>query len=212
MRPKTNDSGKKMKKISVGSGPHHKISDEWETVDIRPFPGVDHVMDVTKKWSFRNVDYISGEHFLEHLALEKAIMFLVMAGNSLKIGGKIRLSTPNLTWVMLTHYRPENVNISDMLTINRAFHGWGHQFLWSSVMLEYVLNELGFINIEFYEYGKSNDPELNDIERHGGGGSYKGEPSVIIVEVTKTTKIIKSSSDFLNRLENEFLQYVRSGH
>ena len=147
-----------------------------------------------------------------HLAFDKALSFLTMAGNSLKVGGKIRISTPNLTWVMMTHYKTEKETISDTLTINRAFHGWGHQFLWSRTMLESVLTELGYKDICFFKYGESNDPELNDIERHGGGGGHQGEPSVIIAEATRSQKNIEINKAFLQLVEEQFLQHVRSGH
>ena len=33
-------------------------------------------MDVTKPWFFNGLEYVYGEHFLEHLSLEGAIAFL----------------------------------------------------------------------------------------------------------------------------------------
>ena len=33
-------------------------------------------MDVTKPWPFNGLEYVYGEHFLEHLSLEGAIAFL----------------------------------------------------------------------------------------------------------------------------------------
>ena len=64
-----------IKKVQVGCGPHNIMADWWN-VDIRPFPGIDQVMDVTKPWPFNGLEYVYGEHFLEHLSLEGAIAFL----------------------------------------------------------------------------------------------------------------------------------------
>lgn len=64
-----------LKKLQVGCGPQNLMSDWWN-VDIRAFPGIDQVMDVTKPWPFDGVEYVYGEHFLEHLRLEGAIAFL----------------------------------------------------------------------------------------------------------------------------------------
>jgi predicted SAM-dependent methyltransferase len=201
-----------MKKISVGSGPNNVIGEDWINVDIRPFPGVDKVMDVTKEWPFKEVDYISGEHFLEHLTLDQALSFLIMAGNSLKCGGKIRLSTPNLTWVMLTHYDVSNESIGDTFKINRAFHGWGHKFLWSKKMLESVLLHLGYEDIRFFSYDESDDLHLTGIERHGGFSTFRNEHSVIIVQAKKGHNIIKLDKEFADNIENQYLSFVRSGH
>ncbi len=84
-----------MKKVHVGSGPHN-LMEGWINVDIRPFKGLDRVLDVTREWPFAEVDYVYGEHFIEHLPLEGAIAFLANAGASLKRGGVLRLTTPNL--------------------------------------------------------------------------------------------------------------------
>ena len=50
-------------------------------------------MDVTKPWPFNGLEYVYGEHFLEHLSLEGAIAFLNNVWKSLKPGGVILLST-----------------------------------------------------------------------------------------------------------------------
>lgn len=81
-----------IKPIQVGCGPKN-IFHDWWNVDIRQFAGIDEVNDVTQSWSWKDtLDYVYGEHFLEHLTITQAIDFLVEAGNALHVGGKIRLS------------------------------------------------------------------------------------------------------------------------
>jgi hypothetical protein len=206
---------KRAKKIHVGCGPKN-IFPGWYNVDIRWFAGMDEALDVTKGWPFENVERVYTEHFLEHLSLEDSVEFLARAGNSLVEGGKIRLSTPNLHWVWLTHFRTGDLGIEprvdDTLKSNRAFHGWGHQFLWSEEMLRFVLGELGFVDVRFYGYGKSDDPTLVDLERHGGYSIEGGQPSVVIVEASKSKAPIAISESLRTKLETDYHRYVDSGH
>ena len=51
--------------------------------------------------------------------------------------------------------------------MNPAFHGWGHKFLYSQDFLQSLLSNLGWQNIVFCEYGKSQHSSLINIELHG---------------------------------------------
>lgn len=203
------------KRVQVGCGPHNLL-DDWWNVDVRAFRGIDEVMDATEPWPYDDLEYVYGEHFLEHLPLDGALAFLEHAGNSLRPGGRMRLSTPNLEWVLSTHYpsigNGTEERIAGTLRMNRAFHGWGHHFLYSPPMLRYILNALGFEEVSFFPYGESNDPNLMNMERHGGFSVDDGHPSVVIAEATRGQKPISPSADLTSRLETEFLRYVAAGH
>ncbi|MGV6818333.1 MAG: class I SAM-dependent methyltransferase [Thiotrichales bacterium] len=205
-----------IRRVQVGCGPHNLL-EQWWNVDIRSFPGIDQAMDVAEPWPWRNqLEYVYGEHFLEHLTLEQAILFLNYSGVALKVGGKIRLTTPSLEWVLKTHFdfsQTEAIQrVDDTFKTNRAFHGWGHQFLYSREMLAQLLQALGFEQIEWCDFGHSKDPNLNNLERHGSVTYAEGFPSVWIVEATKTSIDLKQDKDFLNELDSSYLKYVRSGH
>jgi len=205
-----------IKKVQIGCGPHNILTDWWN-VDIRPFPGIDQVMDVTKPWPFNDLEYVYGEHFLEHLSLEGAVDFLNNAWKSLKPRGIIRLSTPSLEWVLSTHFNLSEPSaeqrISSTFAINRAFHGWGHQFLYSQEFLTSVLENVGWREIQYCEYGKSEQPALTKLERHGRVSFFNGYPSVWIVEAMRGDS--PSNSDiaaYNNFLEQSYIKYVRGGH
>lgn len=208
-------TSQKYSKIHVGCGPKN-ILEGWCNVDIRMFPGIDEVIDVTKAWPWSDIDYVYGEHFLEHLSLEGAISFLESAGNSLKTGGRIRLSTPSLEWVMTTHFTFQDSDagsFNETLKTNRAFYGWGHQFLYTKSMLFQILDAMGYSDIGFYDYSQSSDPNLKDLERHGGYSVSNGFPSVWIVEASRAdTTAIKLETTLYEILEQDFLRYVRAGH
>jgi hypothetical protein len=199
----------------VGCGPKNLMA-EWWNVDIRSFKGVDEVADVTAPWPWRQLDYVYGEHFLEHIALEQAVAFLRQARASLRPGGRIRLSTPGLEWVWRTHFRTDesaaNV-VADTYRANRAFHGWGHQFLYSKPLLERLLGAVGLSDIRFFAYGESDDPNLRGLERHGAYEIVDGWPNVWNVEATRPAADAPApATEFMDEIELEYVRYVRDGH
>jgi hypothetical protein len=204
-----------IKKVHVGCGPHAILSDWWN-VDIRKFSGIDEAIDATQPWPYTDLRYVYAEHFLEHLTIEQALLFLTHAGNSLRMGGVIRLSTPNLEWVIHTHFQTGKVDLNkrlmDTLRTNRAFHGWGHQFLYSQEMLEHLLFQLGYANIKFCNYGQSDHPDLTNIEKHGGFSVAGGFPSVIIVEAARGDHKFSTPDSLMAFLRENYLKQVASGH
>ena len=204
-----------MKKVHVGSGPHNLL-EGWINVDIRPFKGLDRVLDVTREWPFAEVDYVYGEHFIEHLPFEGAISFLANAGASLKRGGVLRLTTPNLAWVVKTHYRldkeySEAEKLQQTCAANRAFHGWGHQFLYDKHTLRHILQELGYQDVVECEYSVSEHEALQNVERHGGLSVAEGESNTLIFEATKSGET-SIPANMMDLFRDQFLKYVESGH
>lgn len=202
--------------MQVGCGPKNLFPDWWN-MDIRSFRGIDEVADVTKPWPWKNtLDYVFGEHFLEHLDILDAMAFLVEAGNALRPGGKIRLTTPSLEWVMKTHFTFDqsgmNSRVAQTFNINRAFHGWGHRFLYSREFLIQAVTSVGLEDPRIFNYGESDDPHLRGIERHGGWRVDEGYPSVWIIEATRGATECARESEFVSRLQNDFVRYVAAGH
>lgn len=204
-----------VRKVHVGCGPH-ALLDGWCNADVRPFAGVDHVMDATEPWPFSGLTHVFGEHFIEHLEIDRAIDFLVHAGRSLAPGGRIRLSTPNLAWVMAAHPTHGDADvdqrIENTLALNRGFYGWGHRFLWTAEMLTGVMASLGYAGVELHDYGHSRDPELAGLERHGNYSVLDGLPSVIIAEGVRGSSPIAHNPSIQAWIDHEFLRHVRSGH
>ncbi len=198
-----------VRRVHVGCGPRPLPG--WHNVDIKPLPEADSVFDVTKRWPFQGLDYVYAEHFLEHLALTDAMRFLARAGRSLRVGGCLRLSTPNLAYVMRTHFRPRtraDAVIEATFKTNRAFHGWGHRFLYSEAFLRWLLTEVGFVRIRFHAYGESDNPDLRGLERHGDYKVGDGLPSVLIAEALRGTSLPHLSPRLLARARDAYLRYV----
>ena len=161
----------------------------WLNIDVQLLPGVDRVLDVRRGLPFENVAAIYGEHFLEHLELEEGLACLVECRRALAPDGILRVSTPNLDWVLASHYRyggwaTEEEAISDCFRMNRAFHGWGHRFLYNRQALEAALSAAGFSTITMHRYGESDVPELAGLERHEKSGDTSELPHVLIAQAS----------------------------
>src|SRR4051812_18166835 len=135
-------------KVHVGCGPKAHLKGWWNT-DLRSFPGVDQALDATQPWPWRDqLTHVYSEHFLEHLELEQAVAFLVHAGNALKPGGRIRLSTPNLVWVMGCFMLGADVATERRLqgtpAVQPALPRLGDQVLWAGGRVPRVVRGVGF--------------------------------------------------------------------
>jgi predicted SAM-dependent methyltransferase len=162
----------------------------WVNIDNQPLPGVDRVLDVRGGLPFSGVEAIYAEHFIEHLAFEDGLAFLAECRRVLAPEGVLRLSTPNLDWVLTTHYRWQDVTppdrVLDCMKLNRAFHAWGHQFLYNQETLGAALKSAGFAHVTFHRYGESERPELRGLERHERWEERDGLLHVLVAEAWGT--------------------------
>jgi predicted SAM-dependent methyltransferase len=205
-----------IRRVQVGCGPHHLRLDWWNT-DLRQFPNIDDAMDATKPWPWpERLDYVYAEHFLEHLTIDKAVDFLVEAGRALRLGGRIRLSTPSLEWVLKTHFSfqpaetPEN--FMEAIAVNRAFYAWGHQFLYTRGTLDRLMRDVGYEDVRFYPYGVSDTPAFDGLELHVTNPDADGYPAQWIVEGERGDTDIATPSELIGLLDREMLEHVRPGH
>ncbi|HKR65822.1 MAG TPA: hypothetical protein VJZ00_18975 [Thermoanaerobaculia bacterium] len=174
-------------RLHIGSGP--QILPGWTNVDSKPYPGVDHVLDVTRAFPFTNVRFIFAEHFIEHLEYSDALAFLRNCRAVLADDGVLRISTPNLDWVWITQYHYGNWSstaqqIQDCFGINKGFHGWGHRFLYNMAVLTETLHDAGFAHVTPCEYGASAHDALRELERHEKYLDTPELPHIIIAEAT----------------------------
>lgn len=168
-------------KLHIGSG--RVALPGWTNVDLESLPGVDFVLDVRQGLPFEGARFIYAEHFIEHLTHDEGIRFLREARNALAPEGVLRLSTPNLDWVMTTQYRLDAADpIADCFSINKAFRGWGHQFLYNEQTLRAALRDAGFADVAAHTYGGSDHPELRGLEHHETYADTPEVPHVIILE------------------------------
>jgi predicted SAM-dependent methyltransferase len=174
-------------RLHVGCG--EKVIPDWINIDSLRLPGVDCILDVRKGIPFERVAAIYAEHFLEHLTLDEGLAFLQECRRVLAPEGILRISTPNLDWVLASHYRlgqpiPEEERVVDCFRLLRAFHGWGHEFLYNRSMLSASLRASGFEIVRFQSYGESAEPTLRGLERHETWEDTPDLPHVLIAEAS----------------------------
>ncbi len=197
------------RRLHIGAGSQRL--EGWINVDIRPFPGVDLVADVTRGLELAGIDTVFAEHFLEHLAVDHALDFLAAVQRMLVAGGRLRLSTPNLDWVWQTHYdlaaSPED-KVNAAVALNLAFHGWEHKFIWNRETLESALLATGFRDLVWHRHGESDVEHLRGLERHETYGDNDDLPHVLIVEGVKGTAAPEVLAAVRERLQRDFLDHV----
>jgi hypothetical protein len=160
----------------------------WVNIDAQDLPGVDLVADVTRGLQFTDCGAVFAEHFLEHLPIEQALDFLVEAHRALAPDGWLRLSTPNLEWVLAAVYDrrfSREGRLRSALAVNRGFYAWGHRFLWDRCLLEEALAACGFSPLRWCSHGVSELPFFQGLERHERYPDTPDLPHVLIVEAAR---------------------------
>lgn len=198
-------------RLHVGCGRAHLTG--WINIDAQPLPGVDVVADVAQGlgWGDGEVEAIFAEHFLEHLPLRQALSFLGESHRVLAPGAWLRLSTPNLDWVWSTHYmlQADAARKRDAaIMLNRAFHGWRHQFLWNRDMLEEALAANGFDELCWCAYGESDRPLFRGLERHERYPDGDALPHVLIVDARRGQPQPERLAALQTFVEREFLRHL----
>jgi hypothetical protein len=196
-------------RLHVGCGARRL--DGWLNLDLQPLPEVDLAHDVTRGLPFENVEAVYAEHFLEHLDAPAAVKFLLDAHAALSPGGALRLSTPNLDWVLAAHSsrglaEPEQVRLG--LGANRSFYGWGHRFLWNRALLERALLAAGFADLSWCAYGESNDTRFETLEQHETCPDTPDLPHVLVVEGRKGEARPGELAELRALLEEEVGRYL----
>ncbi len=184
----------------------------WVNIDNQPLPGVDRVLDVTTGLPYSNASFIFAEHFIEHLSYTDASRFLKACRAALLPDGILRLSTPNLDWVWMTHYhkgawRDAADEVNDCFMLNKAFRGWGHQFLYNLETLRATLHATGFAEIEISSYGQSRHTALQNLEKHETYIDDPDMPHVLVVEARGT---MRPSAPSIESPLKDFLQATSS--
>jgi predicted SAM-dependent methyltransferase len=186
-------------KVNVGAG---KASvPEWINTDIHW--RAEMYLDLAKPWPVpsSSVDRIYGDNVIEHFSLETAREVLRNCYDALRAGGAVRLATPDLertarayledpalTANHLDRHRRHGYQAeypADMLRVTYAYHGHhlGYIFDWAALSNE--LAAAGFIEIQRYEAGESNDPAFKGLETRAEPTEAATE---LIVEARKGAK------------------------
>ncbi len=173
----------KVKKLNLGCWPY--LMEGWLNTDLYGNKDLT-PLDMTQRFPINDstFDYVFSEHTIEHFTLKEGLNILKECYRILKPGGKIRLATPDLKFLIdlygskKSELQKEYVNWAtdeflrssnfkgDVYVINNFVRSWGHQFIYDYKSLKNSLLTSGFIKIKKYKPGISKDKELKDLEMH----------------------------------------------
>jgi predicted SAM-dependent methyltransferase len=138
-------------------------------------------LDITKKFDLESnfFDYIFTEHVIEHISYHDGVNMLTESYRVLKPGGRIRISTPDLEFLIQMYleknklmeeyikFSAERYNLpgdTDTFIINNFVREWGHEFIYDKKTMISLLERIGFKDIKMYNIRESDDEHLCNLE------------------------------------------------
>jgi predicted SAM-dependent methyltransferase len=128
-------------------------------------------------------EFVFSEHMIEHVPLIAAFTMLQECCRVLKPGGRIRISTPPLEYLiklvvnpapedeeyLLWHRQecsPESPVFTAAVAVADYYKQWGHEFVYDEPTLRALMSKAGFVSIEKLALCESSEPELRNLEHH----------------------------------------------
>jgi len=179
-------------KLHIGAGGCLLGPRGWLDTDIEPrWPDKIVQLNATKPMGFEDntFDYVFTEHVIEHMPYESGVAMLKEINRVLKPGGKLRISCPDLRFLIALY--EDKLTDTQKAYLKRA--AWSdkskaevphptpcfvvnwfvrmgfpspasHQFIYDEETLTAAMYEVGFNPIQRCELMKSDDPELEGLE------------------------------------------------
>jgi predicted SAM-dependent methyltransferase len=170
------------RKLHIGCGDN--VLDGWLNSNYYPDPSHIIHLDATESFPLGNneFDYIFSEHMIEHIPYEDGLLMLNECFRILKPDGRIRISTPNLLF-LVDLYNPDKSDLQleyikwatdrfipnvgaheDTYVINNFVRDWGHSFIYDEKALRLSLEKAGFTNITKCELNQSDSDIFRNLE------------------------------------------------
>jgi predicted SAM-dependent methyltransferase len=140
-------------------------------------------LDASKRFPMPSdsFDFAFSEHMIEHVPLEAAFTMLQECNRVLKPGGRVRISTPPLEYLvkllvspvkededyLIFHrqeWSPETPVFTPAVAVADYYRQWGHQFVYDEPTLRALMTKAGFVSIEKLALNESSAPELRNLE------------------------------------------------
>jgi predicted SAM-dependent methyltransferase len=173
---------RKIRKLHIGCGGN--ILSDWLNSDF--FPDSNAILHLnatdTFPFSHNTFDYVFSEHMIEHISYSNALSMLSECHRVLKNIGKIRISTPDLQF-LIDLYRDDKSELQrqyikwatderiksapyydDTFVINSFVRDWGHLFIYDEKTLRSSLEKAGFTQIVRCDLSESKDGALRNLE------------------------------------------------
>lgn len=149
-------------------------------------------LDATTAWPLEDgsVSHVYSDNVVEHVTLQGARVWFAEAFRCLQPGGVIRLVTPDLRAHVdkyLAGVAPkgdpsakvyEEIGLTvdhpiDWVRIPIAEFGHHHGYLWDFTTLAAELERAGFSNVQQFQHGQSDRPELRGIDLRADEGGVQ---------------------------------------
>jgi predicted SAM-dependent methyltransferase len=167
------------KKLVLGCG--SSVLKGWLNTDFEPLTDEVVYLNVTARFPFPDgaFDLVFSEHMIEHIPYVDGGHMLSECFRVMKAGGRIRVSTPDLQF-LLDLYRSDKselqrdyirasaemwgVKEQDTHVINFYLREWGHCFIYDEKSLRGAMEEAGFTEIERCALNEGRSQALANLE------------------------------------------------
>lgn len=176
-------SRKYIRKLHIGCG-NNILDNGWLNTDYYLYSDTIMYLDATQPFPLDNesFDYVFSEHMIEHISYPQGQMMLNECFRILKPNGRIRISTPDLSFLIdlykedksylqkeyikwITDKRLKYASrYEDTFVINNFVRDWGHQFIYDEKTLRLSMVKAGFSSIVRCNLNESGDDLLRNLE------------------------------------------------
>lgn len=172
----------KQPKLHIGCG--NSLRAGWLNTDYYPNSRDVMFLDATRPFPFEDetFDNVFSEHMIEHISYGDGQKMLAECCRVLKRSGRIRISTPNLAF-LIDLARPDKSDLqrayiqwssrsfvagapddNETFVINNFVRDWGHAFIYDEKTLRRALTRAGFMTTTRCDLQESQDAALRNLE------------------------------------------------
>jgi len=171
-----------VRKLQIGCGNHPLPG--WLNTDLQPIHPDIMALDARKPLPFPDdsFDFVFSEHVIEHMSFPEGCAMLAECKRILKPGGRIRIATPDLAFLVGLYGNEKNEDqqrflqwskdcflpwapsADDTFVINNAVRDWGHQFIYDEKVLLFAMAKAGFTQLVCYPLMESDVADLCGLE------------------------------------------------
>ncbi len=170
------------KRLHLGCGSHRLTG--WLNTDYHPRTFEVMHLNAVGRYPFLDgvFDLAYSEHMIEHVPYSAGAAMISECFRVLKPGGRIRLVTPDLAFLIdLVRPQPSPIQqeylswstqrfipwapqVAPAFVINSFVRNWGHQFIYDEAALRTALERAGFARVVRAELNSSEDVHLRNLE------------------------------------------------